>query len=176
MNFLSFDLELNQDPTGAKIIEIGACIGDTKTREIIAQYSAFVDPHEILQEHIIKLTGITQSDVDNAGTLLEAYVGMCKMAELHECARMPVVWGCGDGHALRQELPKDTKWLFGRRELDVKALYQSYQVAVEGKLQAGLAKAMTKLGLQFAGKKHRAVDDAINTFLIFCELIGRFQS
>lgn len=91
MKFLSFDLELNQDPAGAKIIEIGACIGDAKTKEIIAQYSAFVDPGEILQEYIIKLTGITQDDVDNAGTLLEAYLGMCKMAELHECTRMPVV-------------------------------------------------------------------------------------
>ncbi len=175
MKILSFDLELNQDLTGAKIIEIGACVGDVETCEVLESYSAFVNPKQTLMDYIVKLTSITQEDVDNGASLEEAYQGMKQMAEKHDCARMPIVWGGGDGHALRQELPDNIEWAFGRRELDVKAVFQAYQMAKGDKVQAGLAKAMTKLDLAFKGKKHRAIDDAINTFVIYCDLLKRFR-
>jgi len=174
MNILALDLELNQDPQGAKIIEVGACCGNTETGEVLEKYSAFVNPKETLQEFIVKLTSITQNQVDSAGTVLEAYQGMEAMASKYDCKRMPLVWGLGDGHALRKELPQDCAWNFGRRELDVKAIFQAYQMAKGEKIQAGLAKAMIKLGMQFKGTKHRAVDDAVNTFLIYCQLLKRF--
>lgn len=174
MNILALDLELNQDPAGSKIIEVGACCGNTETGEVYEKYSAFVNPNEVLQEFIIQLTGIKQADVDNAGSTLDAYRGMEVMARKYDCQRMPLVWGMGDGHALRKELPSDCQWNFGRRELDVKAVFQAYQMARGEKIQAGLAKAMTKLGIQFNGRKHRAVDDAVNTFIIYCNLIKRF--
>lgn len=175
MNILALDLELNQDPTGAKIIEIGACVGNTQTGEVIESYSAFVNPKQALVEYIITLTSITQADVDAAGTIVDAYLGMEDLARRHSCLTMPLVWGIGDGFAIRQELPGNIPWNFGRRELDVKALFQAYQIAKEEKLQAGLAKALTKLGLHFKGRKHRAIDDAINTFYIFCELKNKFK-
>lgn len=175
MKILALDLELNQDPSGAKIIEIGACIGDTVTGEIIENYSAFVNPHQILVDAIIKLTGITQAEVDTAGTLADAYLGMEAMAKRHDSAHMPLVWGMGDGYAIRKELPPSIPWAFGRRELDVKGVFQAYQIARQNKLQAGLAKAMTKLGLNFKGRKHRALDDARNTFIIFFELLKKFK-
>lgn len=174
MKILALDLELNQDPSGSKIIEIGACVGETTTHEIIEDYSAFVNPQQTLMESIIKLTSITQADVDVAGTIEEAYLGMVAMAKKHECARMPLVWGMGDCFAIKKELSKHVAWEFGRRELDVKGLFQSYQIARNEKVQAGLAKAMTKLGINFVGKKHRAIDDAKNTFVIFCELLKKF--
>lgn len=174
MKVLSFDLELNQDPSGAKIIEIGACVGDILTGEVIDQYFAFVNPHQILVDHIIKLTSITQEQVDAAGSIEEAYRGMEAMAIKHDCCRMPIVWGGGDGHALRQELPSHVSWSFGRRELDVKAVFQAYQMAKGEKVQAGLAKAMTRLNLAFKGRKHRAIDDAINTFSIYDALLKKF--
>lgn len=175
MKILSFDLELNQDPRGAKIIEVGACVGDTKTGEVLESYSAFVNPHEQLMDIIVQLTSITQADVDSAGNLEEAYQGMLGMAKRHDCATMPLVWGMGDGAALRKELPDHVTWEFGRRELDVKALFQAYQIFKEDKLQAGLSKAMTKFNLGFKGKKHRAIDDAINTFILFHTLIKHFK-
>lgn len=175
MKVLSFDLELNQDPSGAKIIEIGACVGDILTGEVIDQYFAFVNPHQILVDHIIKLTSITQKQVDEAGSIEEAYRGMEAMAIKHDCCRMPIVWGGGDGHALRQELPSHVSWSFGRRELDVKAVFQAYQMAKGEKVQAGLAKAMTRLNLAFKGRKHRAIDDAINTFSIYDALLKKFS-
>lgn len=174
MNILALDLELNQDPSGAKIIEIGACCGNVESAEVIEKYSAFVNPQETLQEFIIKLTGITQAQVDSAGSILDAYQGMDAMAKKYDCQRMPLVWGMGDGYALRKALPENCPWNYGRRELDVKAVFQAYQMAKGEKIQAGLAKAMTKLNLQFKGTKHRAVDDAVNTFIIYCNLIKRF--
>lgn len=175
MNILALDLELNQDPKGAKIIELGGCIGDLKTGDILERYSAFVNPHEKLQEFIIQLTGINQDDVDNAGTLKDAYQGMVNLCAQYQCLRMPLVWGIGDGFAIRRELPEGTEWHFGRRELDVKAVFQAYQMSKDEKIQAGLAKALTRLGLQFKGRKHRAVDDAVNTFVIYHELLKHFK-
>ena len=174
MKILSFDLELNQNPVAAKIIEIGACIGDPKTGEIFEDYSAFVNPNEKLVDPIIQLTSITQKQVDEAGTLEEAFLGLKDLASRHQCLTMPLVWGGGDGHALRKELPAHVEWPFGRRELDVKTVFQAYQMAKGEKLQAGLAKAMTRLDLSFKGRKHRAIDDAINTFIIYVELLKRF--
>jgi inhibitor of KinA sporulation pathway (predicted exonuclease) len=174
MKILSFDLELNQDPAGAKIIEIGACTGNSKTGEIFEAYSAFVNPNEKLVDTIVQLTGITQEQVDEGGTLEEAFLGLKALASRHECLTMPLVWGGGDGYVLRKELPRHVEWPFGRRELDVKAVFQAYQMAKGEKLQAGLAKAMTRLDLNFKGKKHRAIDDAINTFIIYCELLRKF--
>ncbi len=176
VNILSFDLELNQDPKGAKIIEVGACVGDLKTGEVLEQYSAFVNPNEKLIDFIIQLTGIKQEDVDQAGTIQTAYDGLVEMASRYGCLTMPLVWGAGDGHALRRELPDGTEWNFGRREMDVKAVFQAYQMAKEEKIQAGLAKALTRLGLQFKGRKHRAVDDAVNTFYIYYALLKRFRT
>jgi len=175
LKILSFDLELNQDPSGAKIIEVGACIGDIATLEVIESYSAFVNPKEPLLEYIIKLTSITQAQVEAAGTLTDAYRGMEALAARHDCLRLPLVWGFGDGEALRQELPSEVEWSFGRRELDVKAVFQAYEMAKGEKVQAGLAKALTRLGLTFKGRKHRAIDDAINTFLIYGELLKKFS-
>lgn len=175
INILSLDLELNQAETGPKIIEIGACVGNTQTGEILERYSAFVNPREILLPTIIQLTSITQAQVDNAGNIEDAYLGMVDMGRRHGCLRMPIVWGMGDGHALRKELPPTCTWEFGRRELDVKAVFQMHQMARGDKVQAGLAKAMTWLGLAFTGKKHRADDDALNTFLIFYELLKKFR-
>lgn len=175
MKILSFDLELNQDPTGSKIIEIGAVVGDTASGEVLESFSAFVNPQQPLLEYIIQLTSITQNDVDAAGTLEEAYRQLLAFALKYDAAHMPLVWGIGDGAALRQELPSHVIWAFGRRELDVKAVFQAYQMSKGEKVHAGLAKAMTRLGLAFKGKKHRANDDALNTFVIYCELLKRFQ-
>lgn len=175
MNILSFDLELNQAASGAKIIEIGACVGNVSTKEIVDEYTAIVNPDEKLEEKIISLTGITQDMVDSGVSLLDAYEGMIKMAVKYGCLRMPLTWGCGDLPSLKSELPAHATRYFGRRELDAKTIYQSYQIAKNGKIQSGLAKSMGKLGLNFKGTQHRATDDAKNTFVIFCALLNQFK-
>jgi inhibitor of KinA sporulation pathway (predicted exonuclease) len=172
---LSFDLELNQDPaTGPRIIEVGACIGNLDTGAIEETYTKFVNPGQPLQEVIIKLTSITQADVDAGCSLDDAYVGMVHLAKRYSCLTLPLVWGGGDGLAIRQEL-KSAKWKFGRRELDVKALFQAYQLAKGVSVKSGLESAMNQLDMQFVGKVHRAIDDAANTFHIFYKLISFYK-
>lgn len=175
MNILAFDLELNQATTGAKIIEIGACVGNLQTRDIIDEYFAIVNPQETMVEQIITLTGITQEMVDSGVSILEAYEGMIKMALKHACIKMPLTWGCGDLPCLKSALPQEASKYFGRREIDAKTLYQCYQIAHDGKVESGLAKSMQQIGLTFAGRQHRALNDAKNTFIIFAELLQKFN-
>jgi inhibitor of KinA sporulation pathway (predicted exonuclease) len=173
VNLLSLDLEMNQ-PSG-RIIQIGACVGNIHTGEIVETLSILVDPGEPLSDFIIGLTGITEERLDRDSTsLLEAYQTLQSMHKRHTCFMNPLTWGGGDSYELKKQLIEQDSlqgpWCFGRRWIDVKTLYHTRQLMNGKPVQAGLAKALVKLGLQFKGRKHDALDDAINTFKIFLEL------
>jgi inhibitor of KinA sporulation pathway (predicted exonuclease) len=78
---------------------------------------------------------------------------------------------------LRKELPIEmqNQWKFGRRWLDVKTIYQHWRNSKGLSVQAGLAKAMTKMGLTFQGTKHQAPDDALNTFRVYHHLMKEWK-
>jgi inhibitor of KinA sporulation pathway (predicted exonuclease) len=189
MKILSFDLECNQP--GAKIIELGWCIGDTNTRELIDIQSIIVNPKERLLPKIVEMTGITQKDVDNGvSSVAEAYLKMEEAAKKYGCLTTPIQWGAGDGFELRYQMlgshnyiadritnnqDSTLMWNFGGREIDVKAVYQSYQIAIGSKFKGGLMVATKALGLNFLGIPHRAKADATNTFLVYCELLARYR-
>ena len=62
--FLALDLEMNQ-PSG-KIIQVGIAIGSANDRR--DQYITkkwYINPNEPLDQFIIDLTGITQSDISS---------------------------------------------------------------------------------------------------------------
>jgi inhibitor of KinA sporulation pathway (predicted exonuclease) len=172
---MSLDLELNK-PSG-KIIQVGVAIGDLITQEILHTYSTYINVEEILDPFIINLTGIKQSDVDNGTTLFQVYDELKAIHKAYECFRNPLTWGGGDTQELKKQLciTDDEMFLFGRRWIDVKTIFLTYQIANNQSKQAGLAKALVKMGLQFKGKKHNAVDDAINTFYMYVELLKRFK-
>jgi inhibitor of KinA sporulation pathway (predicted exonuclease) len=54
-------------------------------------------------------------------------------------------------------------------------LYVAWRMAHCRDIAGGLAKAMTKLGLAFQGRKHNALDDALNTFRIYRALLAEFR-
>lgn len=176
--FLALDLEMNQ-PSG-KIIMIGACIGNTGTGEILETLRCYVKIDEPISPYITTLTNISEDDLESKGiSLQEAYLELKKMHSKHDASPMVIQWGDGDVRKLKQDLfpngilPKD--WIFGYRAIDVKTVYQSFCIANAMKLQSGLAKSLTKMGLRFIGTKHDACDDAINTFKIFFCLLGKFK-
>jgi inhibitor of KinA sporulation pathway (predicted exonuclease) len=183
-NFLSLDLESNQ-PSGT-IIQVGACVGNLKSGEILEEYSAFIHTDEILSDFIIKLTSIKQKDVNNGISLVKAYECLISMFEKWNCQNRGCVltWGGSDTQDLKNQLglkdynkkPEPNTWYFGRRWIDVKTIFVAYQCANDKKHQAGLSKALTKVGLQFKGRKHNAKFDAINTFRIFRELMKRMNN
>lgn len=188
--FTSIDLEMNQP--SRKIIQIGAIVGNIATGEILERFSVFVNPKEKLSEKIIKLTKITQKDVDNGFTLEEAYNQLRALHEKHNSFINPLTWGGGDSQELLNQLRKpliykilvllglkhniELGWCFGRRWVDVKTLFVSWRFLNGKPIQGGLAKSMLKVGLKFQGQKHNATDDAENTFHIYRKMLSLFKS
>lgn len=179
-NFISLDIEMNQpeDPIGIKspIIQIGAVVANLRTGEILEEYNQYVDVIEPITPYITKLTKIDDALLFNEGvTLKEAYEGLAPLKEKYDCFPNPITWGGGDSQELRDQLyklfPEAGAWVFGRRWIDAKTVFQMYSFSKNMKVQAGLAKAMTRLGLAFSGTKHNALDDAKNTVFILRRLL-----
>ncbi|MDB5038862.1 MAG: Exonuclease, RNase and polymerase [Bacteriovoracaceae bacterium] len=178
--FTSLDLELNQ-PSG-KIIQIGAAVGRLMTGDILETFSCFIKIDEPLDEQIIKLTGITEFDLASGLSLEEGYLQLASIHIKHKAFMNPIVWGGGDSLAIRHELEsrdpdffKEHNFCFGRRWIDIKTIYQMYRFANGLKMQSGLSKSLGRFGLQFKGKKHNALDDAVNTFRLASKLLERLK-
>lgn len=185
--FTSIDLEMNQ-PSG-KIIQIGAVVGNIKTGEILDSLSVIVNPHEQLgtcndiETTITELTGITQEQVDAGVELEEAYLVLRDFHKKHGSFINPITWGGGDAEEVRQQLESEFSaegkelpaWCFGRRWIDAKTLFVSWRFAHGQPIKSGLAKAMLKVGLRFQGRKHNALDDAKNTFIMYKRLLELFK-
>lgn len=172
--FTSVDLEMNQ-PSG-KIIQVGACVGNIVTGQIFDKLSVHVDPGEHLNPAITELTKITQEDVNHGLQLEEAYRKLQKMHENYGAFLNPITWGGGDSAELfaqiKRENPHFEGWCFGRRWLDTKTLFVSWRFANGQPIQGGLARSMTKVGLNFIGQKHNALDDAVNTFRMYMAMLS----
>lgn len=169
-NFAVLDLEMAQ-PSG-KIIQIGIVIGNIQTGVVAHRQNWIVDCGESISEYITGLTGISDETVALRGIpMAEAYEQL-KMVHTHfDCFVNPIVWGGGDSGELLSQC-EGKGWPFGHRFFDMKTLWQ-WKCMQEGKpIQGGLAKSMTKMGLQFQGRKHDAEDDAYNTFRVACFLMN----
>lgn len=184
--FTSIDLELNQ-PSNS-IIQIGAVVGDIYSGEILDSLSIIVNPNEVLgscndiEKTITELTGITQDQVDNGENLEQAYFKLKDFHKKYNSFINPITWGGGDSILLLNQLREkyDTDkysdyWCFGRRWIDAKTLYISYRLSQGKDAAGGLAKAMTKFNLRFEGKKHNALDDAKNTFILYKHMLELFK-
>ena len=105
--------------------------------------------------------------VDNGVELEHAYEMLANMHKRHGSHHNPITWGGGDTVELKEQLNSNHAWCFGRRWTDVKTIYITMSIANGGKVQGGLARTMTKFGLNFKGRKHNALDDSINTFRLY---------
>lgn len=183
---LSLDLELAQ-PSNA-IISIGAVAFNSDTGEILDRFHEYVYQDEIISEYIIKLTGITQKDVDSAETLGTVYQKLVHFKQKNKCHYQTVVWGSGDMRLLKEQVYKfyleaycgrwDSQnwWNFGRTEMNVKNLHQAILEAGGRNIQGGLAGSIKKYGINFKGQKHNSGDDALNTALIYCEILKKLKN
>lgn len=174
MKVITFDLEMNKPSD--KIIMLGYVINNVKDGSTIIQKRIYINPNELLNPEITQLTSIRQDQVDMGVSLREAYAMMCKDIDKQQTSKHPLQWGT-DHEVLRDQLGLEWKdYTFSRRAIDVKGLYQSYAMTrPQGKTIAGLRKACEVLGLEFEGRQHDGLDDAINTFRVFKVLTDKMN-
>lgn len=145
-----------------EIIDIGAVKLDDHF-QIIDQFSHFVQPelNIVLSKTCINLTGITQTDLEEAPVLSEA------LDRFESWIGGPEVkfyaWGNDDRNQLTRECLE--KGLYPRmprvyrRWLNLQDIF----MRVYGfNKRLGLLNAVEMSGLEFQGQQHRAVSDALN--------------
>jgi len=190
MRIPSFDIECNQPSN--EIIELGAVVGDTKMGLIIAKFSVLIKCSEPLSEWPKAHCKITDEMLATEGvTLIEGYEKLksfitehCKLKD-GEVVN-PLTWGGPDTEMLREQLarqgrvfaanndradPKE-KFIFGSRSEDVKTIFRALCDANDLDRLGGLRKSMKRLELKFEGQTHRALPDALNTFLMYCKMLN----
>lgn len=174
-NLLFLDLELNNPFTPEqRIIEIGYIIVslDKGKFEPILHRILIVNPQQEIQPEIEALTGISTTLAKSGTSLQEAYETLKADVIQYQVNRTCAQWGEGDARCLREELGLSEKdFIFRRRVFDIKTFFQLHTLLTRpGKLSKGLEGAVAYLGMEFVGKPHRALNDAINTFRVFEEL------
>lgn len=173
---MALDLEMNNLGDTQSIIQIGIAVGDLETKQVVYSESITVYQPEQVTEFITTLTGITQLDVDHGLPLQKAYEKVVQIHKEYQVFRNAIVWGGGDTELLRKQLGLEQEsWLFGRRWIDVKTLFVSRCIARGEKIQSGLAKSLTRIGLNFVGSKHNAGDDAVNTMRMYFRMLEEFR-
>lgn len=181
MNVTSLDLEMNK-PSG-KIIQIGAAAYKARTGELIETFMTHVNPGEPISAYITELTGITDEDVKDAPTLLQAYRMLQAFHQKHKSFMNPIVWGSGRSNdslwlydEVKPQLAPGEDNFFGHRVVDAKAVFQSLAIVKNVGVRAGVEKSCKKLHIGWDntyGPPHRALADAVNTFRIWFHLISR---
>ena len=178
INFLFLDLEMNQP--SQSIIQVGAVVANPFTKVVHEKLSVIIHRDEEVSEYIEKLTGITNDEVKSSQySLHDANTKLVELHKKYDCFRNMVTWGGGDSHLLKKQLNETSsefEWPFGDRWVDVKTIYIFFCLVTGRKVQSGLAKSMTKVGLRFQGTKHNAADDAYNTYLLFSHLLGNMET
>jgi len=196
MRFVVIDTELEQpnsrfDTTDSaitheKIIQVGIAILELGNGVIYSEtINIFYD--KPLSAFIKKLTSITDSDLNTSSMTSElALKKIAYLREIYGASRQIVEWGSGDVSTLKKEANIDNEYSelgLARSTINAKVLCQCYLLANGLKTKGGLSKSMAKLNVPFKnttynGKNkgaHWAETDAVNTALIFEELIQRMK-
>jgi inhibitor of KinA sporulation pathway (predicted exonuclease) len=143
-----------------EIIEFGAVKMSQRTGKIFGEFSSFVRPERYpnLSDYCIKLTGITQKDVDTAPTfpyVLTAFVEW--MGDADRCTFCS--WGALDHYLLRKTCRfYNVPYPFDDDYLNIKPAFSE---AVSGR-GVSMERAMEMMELEFEGRQHRGIDDARN--------------
>lgn len=173
---MALDCEFTQPQKD--IFEIGLCVGDIDTGEIIDTLDIYVNIKYPLSEFIKELCHCSDEDVrsgvakEDVAIIVNAFI---KKHELLVCN--PITWGGDDARAIHEQFwDGTTPWHMGHRILDAKTLFQTLRIRQNQKLQAGLRKACNVMGHRFEGPAHNALKDAVATFHVYKKLLERFNA
>ena len=155
----------------SEIIEIGIAEVDTKVLEITRTKSIIVRPvHSYITPFCEELTGHSQESVDRGTNLGKAFKTLRK--SFGSTSKPWMAWGQDivqiDEACDIQNLP----FPFSDYFTDLSAMYS--QMCGDNS-RTSLQGALKALGLEFDGRPHSGVDDAINTARIYLEIARRVR-
>jgi inhibitor of KinA sporulation pathway (predicted exonuclease) len=170
LNVCCFDLEMNHGEA-TSIIQLGYCIGNLHTGEILMKEGIYVKVDEIIDPYITKLTGISQDQVDSGIELKSAYNMMMSDIQKYDCFHQAITWGSGDVPLLKEQLKLPMgEWKLGHKAIDLKIIYQFWRIVNGKDHRSGLSKSLARTGVNFIGRCHDAKWDSYNTFKMALEL------
>lgn len=154
-----------------EIIEIGAVLLD-EDNNTIKKFETYVQPrYSRVTKSIERLTGITDEMLVGAPYFEDAIADIIK--ELPEDVLL-CTWSDSDTNAIKKEI--DVKGLNIERLEELCENYFDIQREFSDKLNFGhilnLEKALNLVGIDFKGKAHGALDDAINTAKLYTSMYG----
>ena len=171
---LVIDLEMNgmyteEIPMG-EIIEIGAVVLNEEF-EIVDKYSTYIKPNNLrISQGVQRLTNITEEKLVKAPNIKEALENLLQITPDINNTTL-YTWSDSDTNAIECELNskniqiKDIKRLCNNY-IDIQEIFGE-RVGIENRLN--LTKALNMIGLEFNGREHGALADAINTAQILKE-------
>ena len=175
--YLIIDLEATCADDGSlpreemEIIEIGGVMLHAQSLEPESEFQTFVRPvrHPVLTDFCKELTKIRQSDVESAPSFAEAVDAMKRWMFQYEdplfCS-----WGNYDRTQYLQDCEyHGVAYPFRSGHLNLK---EEFSRAQNLRKRLGVAAALRRLGLQFEGTHHRAIDDARNIARIVRHVAG----
>jgi len=159
------------EPPTSDIIEIGLVRVDVREFTMPNTYGQLTVPeHSEVSPFCTQLTTITPEMVDKKAPGIQRFPhALDDMRELYHIDRNPwASWGDYD----RRQFEKCCKlynceYPFYRTHLNIKNLF----ALITGENECGVDQALKKLGMEFRGTAHRALDDAENIAKILIHLL-----
>ena len=154
-----------------EIIEIGAVILDEEF-EIIDKYSTYIKPDNLkVSQGVQRLTSITEEKLVKAPNIKEALEKLLQIIPDINNTTL-YTWSDSDTNAIECELNSKNIQIKGVKRLcnnyiDIQEIFGE-RVGIENRIN--LTKALNMIGLEFNGKEHGALADAINTAQILKEI------
>lgn len=179
MNFIILDLEAtcwqgNAMGREQEIIEIGAW-RINGYGEWMDHFQAFVKPKLFprLSSYCKDLTGITQMQVNRAGSFEQVFQDFEDWLDHDDSAYILCTWGDKDLPLIIDDCHRhQVDYAFLPRCIDLKSQYAAIHQLSKA---SGLMKALEYNELEFEGAHHRAIDDAYNTAKLFLRYIDHWQ-
>lgn len=173
MHAVFFDLEMNSRENGGAVIQIGAVTLSTATGVIHDHFSRLLKvPGLVLDPYITDLTGITREQLDGGVSPEQAladfwhYVGtktlVCWGGDVEGIVAESHIWGVPVPQRLRA--------------IDLKGMGAMMRAAIPGKSKGGLRATMETFGLEFRGRQHDALVDAMNTAVLARYWLGMIRA
>lgn len=152
-----------------EIIEIRGVFLDIEHRKIVEEYQTFVKPvlFPKLSTFCKELTTITQQEVDQGCSLLDAVLQLQKLTMEHEA--LFCSWGFYDRNQFQESAQRfGVPYPFGEKHLNLKLAHQQFY-GYQRKM--GMKAALNFHRIPLSGTHHRGIDDARNITKIVIQML-----